>query len=340
MIHVDIPALNDMHVHFREVEDFSKTVPPSAKWCDNVLAMPNLKEPLILASRAASYRSTLWERGQFSRVLGSIYLTDATTVLDIDVAADFHIDVAKAYPKAHKIQTTGAHNGVSDYEALYPVFSRMSQRGMVLSLHGEHPRPCIGHTILEAEEDFMTDIYLPLRRAFPALRIVLEHITTACAVTYVERAPSHTAATITAHHLFMVIDDWVKKPRNVCMPLAKWPDDRAALIRAAVSGDPRFFLGSDSAPHAKGSKFCEDVCAGCYTAPYLPSLLATIFEQQDAMNKLPGFVNYFGRDFYKLKPTDKKIRLTKGSLEIPREQDGYLPFKGGDVLSWIAEQAP
>lgn len=340
MIHVDIPALNDMHVHFREIQDLPKTVPPSALWCDNVLAMPNLKEPLIVAQHAASYRDAIWERGKFSRVVGTLYLNDATTVLDIDTAADLHIEVAKVYPRATKVQTTGAHNGVLDYEALYPVFSRMAQRGMVLSLHGEHPRPCVGHTILEAEDDFLVEIYRPIRVNFPTLRIVLEHITTSSAVRMVKKSPENTAATITAHHLFMVIDDWVKKPRNICMPLAKWPDDRDALVKAATSGDHRFFLGSDSAPHPSGSKFCEDVCAGCYTAPYLPSYLATVFELNDALDKLPGFVNYFGRDFYRLKPTDRKIRLTKGSLEIPKEQDGYLPFKGGEVLSWIAEHAP
>jgi len=341
---ITIPALNDMHVHFRELEQAPGFADCSAQYCDHVLMMPNTKEPLQTAQLASGYQDYVREFAfpKGLNVLGTLYLNEQTTPFEIVEAVRQGIFTAKVYPKG---KTHGSDWGVSNYRNCYPAFEEMERQKMILSLHGEHPHVKEGHTCLEAERDFLYDIFIPIRRTFPKLKIVLEHITTMQAVDTIKNYGKDTAATITVHHPCTTIDDVIGdklEPRNFCKPIQKYPQDREALIEAATSGDPRFFLGSDSAPHTVESKYCDHGCAGVFTAPILPQLLVEIFEKQDKLDKLPGFSNLHAAEFYNLPKTEKKITLVKRPTEVPLSytpiqrgiQKEYPIFKGGETLSW------
>lgn len=282
----------------------------------------------------------------------SLYLHPHISPDTVIEAVKAGITGIKSYP--HGV-TTHSDDGVMDYEQFYPVFEEMERQNMLLNLHGELP-PSAGEdiTVLSAEEKFLPTL-LDLHRRFPKLRIVLEHCTTAAAIKAVQSCGPTVAATITAHHLFMIVDDWAGDPHCFCKPVAKLPSDRRALLRAAVSGDPKFFFGTDSAPHPAITKRADRFAAGVFTQPHAVGLVINAFEQgietgvlkpEDVTEeKLIGFLCKFGRDFYSVKDkTGERIVLSKPSspieelLRTPNGTIEVVPFRRGKLTwktSWI-----
>ncbi|MBU6389666.1 dihydroorotase, partial [Patescibacteria group bacterium] len=235
----------------------------------------------------------------------------------------------KLYPEG---VTTNSEDGVNDIPALYPVFERMAKEEFILCLHGERP----GVFSLDRETAFLP-VLEEIATRFPNLKIVLEHVTTEAAVELVKKLPDTVAATITVHHLYLTLDDVIGdkiRPHHFCKPVAKRPEDRAALLAAATSGNPKFFLGTDSAPHAVETKECEAGCAGVYTAPVAIPLLAEIFERQNALDQLEGFTSFFGAEWYGLPPNAAHITLQKQEWIVPDRCGTVVPFRAGKKLTW------
>jgi dihydroorotase len=237
----------------------------------------------------------------------------------------------KLYPEG---VTTNSSDGVRDVLALADVFAAMSDAGMVLCLHGESPDAFC----LDREESFLAEVLPALAQSFPELRIVLEHVSTAAAVDWVRRwEGGNVAATVTVHHLVLTLDDVVGgllAPHHFCKPVAKRPADRSAIVAAAVGGDPRFFLGTDSAPHVRAAKESAHGCAGVFTAPVALPVLATVFESEDALDALDGFCSGHGAAFYGLAPNPGTVRLVREPWTVPAEIDGIVPFRAGTTLPW------
>lgn len=282
--------------------------------------------------------------------LMSLYLHPNISPETIVQAKKAGITGVKSYP--HGV-TTHSDDGVMSYEQFYPVFEEMERQDMVLNLHGELPPSAgVDITVLSAEEAFLPTL-LDLHRRFPKLRIILEHCTTAAAIKAVKSCGSSVAATITAHHLFMIVDDWAGDPHCFCKPVAKLPSDRRALLKAAASGDPKFFFGTDSAPHPAISKRGDKVAAGVFTQPYAVGLVVDALEQgiqtkvltaEDVTKeKLEGFLSKFGRDFYRAPSDTRKETIVlskpgKTIANILRTGDGSIevvPFRRGK-LTWGA----
>jgi dihydroorotase len=259
----------------------------------------------------------------------------STTPATIRDAAAAGVVAAKLYPEG---VTTNSGDGVRDVLALGEVFAAMSDAGLVLCLHGESPDAFC----LDREERFLAEVLPGLARSFPDLRIVLEHVSTAAAVDWVRRHDGgNVAATVTVHHLLLTLDDVVGgllAPHHFCKPVAKRPDDRAAIVAAAVGGDPRFFLGTDSAPHPRAAKESAHGCAGVFTAPVALPLLATVFESQGALGALEGFCSAHGAAFYGLPPNPGTVRLVREAWDVPAEIDGIVPFRAGATLPWRVDR--
>lgn len=244
--------------------------------------------------------------------LMTLYLNQAVTPEVIYEAKKAGIIGVKSYPQG---VTTNSDAGVVSYEAFYPVFAAMEEVDMVLNLHGEKP-PAPETTVLNAEEQFLPTL-LDLHARFPKLRIVLEHCTTAAAVEAVKKCGPTVAATITSHHLWLTVNDWAGNPHCFCKPVAKNPSDRQALIDAATSGNPKFFLGTDSAPHPKQAKHGSKTAAGVFTQPYALQYVAEIFENAGKLDKLRGFACEFGREFYKVK--ELGLEKKTGTIVLKKE---------------------
>lgn len=341
-----LPFFNDMHVHFREGTQM-RSIGFHAPFCRYVLAMPNLSKPLTTGKMAVEYEIGLLdtlkklriENSRLQGILVALYLTAETTPQDIDDAVDCCLRVCKLYPSG---VTTNSEAGVKDIRHMEEVFDAMERNDMILSIHGEMP----GHTAFSAESYFFTVEAPWLVRRFPKLRIIFEHITTAEAVTFVKGARKNVAATITAHHLLITVDDVIGdklRPRNFCKPIAKNNYDRKALFEAASNGDPRFFLGSDSAPHDQNFKLADACCAGVFTAPYLPGYLCKAFGDQHLLHRLPDFVAHNAARFYDLPMCDGTFELVKepesvpGLINLSGTNLWYLPFMGDQpqpALQW------
>ncbi len=321
---IEIPALCDMHVHFRQGPMAAVAI-ETAKYCKYALAMPNTKPPLTTGQQCQQYRKAIFEAIADEQrsceaptmlvpgfdIMTALYLTEQTSKQDILDAYALGVRAAKAYPRG---KTTNSNDGILDYGKLKPALEQMSELGMVLCLHGEHPAPDARSTVLDWETEFVDAVFNSLLFKYQKLKIVLEHITTAAAVDAVRHARANVAATITAHHLAMTLDSILGdgiRPHNYCKPIAKRPYDRDCLVRAAISGSPKFFLGSDSAPHEAKTKEADCGCAGCYTAPVLPGLLATIFEQHHALHRLPNFSSHAASAFYGLPAYEDMIYLRR-----------------------------
>lgn len=343
---ITLPPAADMHVHLRD-GPMMETVVPLIRHggVNTVFVMPNLLPPITSVSSALAYHQKLTSLSPTTTFLMSLYLSPSITPSVIaEATATGIIQGVKSYPKG---LTTNSDAGVVSYEAYYPVFSAMEEHGLVLNLHGESPSSPTT-TILNAEETFLPTL-VDLHHRFPKLRIVLEHCTTAAAVEVVKSLGPTVAATITAHHLYLTIDHWSDSPHCYCKPVAKLPSDRAALIAAATSGDPKFFLGTDSAPHPKHAKQgAEKVAAGVFTQPYAVQLVAELFDKEGKLDKLQGFVCDYGRVFYQTKDlglekeSGEKIVLRRGGAKVLREIiNGDLvvvPFRAGEEtwgLEWV-----
>ena len=332
---------DDFHVHLRQDGDLSTTVRETANVFGRALVMPNTKPPVLHWEQVVDYVLKIQDKVPEARsgsfvALMTIQITAETTPFDIRACDNAICPAGKLYPAG---VTTNSGNGVTDVKALYPVFAEMEKCGKVLCLHGETP---VAYC-LDREFRFLETL-MDLWEAFPKLRIVLEHLSTAAAVRCVEDAPETVAATITAHHLLLTLDDVVGallEPHHFCKPIPKGPDDRKALIEAATGGNPKFFFGSDSAPHPKGAKERAAGCAGVFSAPTALPTLAEVFESRGALDRLEAFTSKYGAAFYGLPDWPYgmgergTITLRKESWTVPDKIDKrFVPFRAGQTLSW------
>jgi len=347
----DFPAAADMHVHLRD-GDMCKLVVPTIRkgGVNTVFVMPNLVPPITTVRYAKDYHARLQELEPNVQFLMSLYLHPHITPEVVREAAAAGISGIKSYP--HGV-TTHSEHGVMSYEEFYPVFAEMERQDLVLNLHGELP-PSAGQdiTVLNAEEAFLPTL-LDLHSRFPKLRIILEHCTSAAAIEAVKKCGPTVAATITAHHLFLTVDDWAGDPHCFCKPVAKTPNDRRALIEAIASGNPKFFFGTDSAPHPAISKRADKVAAGVFTQPHAVGLVIDALEEaiesgilspeQVTKEKLEGFLMNSGRDFYRVKDEkNERIVLKCGGAQIANSLQNdelkleVIPFRRGKI-TWGTE---
>jgi len=328
---------DDFHCHLRTGETLTKVVEYTARQFRRALIMPNTSPAVLNAHDVTAYRHEIHRRISFTGFLPLMTIqVNGDTKPEMILAARQAGTVAgKIYPQG---VTTNSENGVKNFKALYPVFEEMQKHGIVLSLHGEDPGEDI--ICLHREKMFLPVLY-GIATDFPKLKIILEHITTADAVEMIEYLPSNVAATITVHHLVLTIDDVIGNlicPHNFCKPVAKMPEDRKALLRAATNGNPKFFFGSDSAPHLKAKKECGSGCAGIFSAPVALPLLAQIFENANSLDKLSGFTSFFGAEFYQLPLNNETVLLEKKDWTTPLRIKGIVPFMAGKTLHWqVAE---
>src|SRR5205807_9067302 len=304
------------------------------------IVMPNLVPPVTGITAALAYRERILAAlpaGVAFTPLMTCYLTDTTDPQEVARGWQEGIFAAvKLYP-AHA--TTNSASGVTDYERVMPVLERMADLGMPLLVHGEATEP--GVDVFDREAVFIERVLDPLRRRLPELRIVLEHITTEEAVDYVGSAGPNLAATITAHHLVInrnAIFAGGIRPHLYCLPIAKREKHRLALRRAATSGDKRFFLGTDSAPHALPTKETACGCAGIFTAPCALEIYTEVFEEEGGLDRLEAFASLNGSQFYRLPPNDARITIRREPFTVPQrigEGDrAMVPFRAGETLRW------
>ncbi len=341
---IELITPDDWHLHIRDGEVMKDVLADTARQFARAIIMPNLKPPVTTVELAKAYRSRIEANLKSLGInhfepLMTLYLTDNTSADEVRKAKEQGITGIKLYPAG---ATTNSDSGVSDIKHCYKALEAMHAVGMPLLVHGEVTHADID--IFDREAVFIDTVLEPLRKDFPELKIVFEHITTKQAAHYVRDAatPSNTlAATITPQHLLMnrnAIFSGGIRPHNYCLPVLKREEHRVALLEAATSGNPRFFLGTDSAPHAKGAKEAACGCAGCYSAFNALGLYAEAFESVGKLDKLEGFASFFGPDFYHLPRNSKKITLTKQAQKIPAElplgNDTIVPLRAGETIAW------
>ena len=335
---------DDWHLHIRDGEVMKDVLADTARQFARAIIMPNLKPPVTTVELAKAYRSRIEANLKSLGISGftplmTLYLTDNTSADAVRKAKAEGIIGFKLYPAG---ATTNSDAGVTDIKHCYKVLEVMQSLGMPLLVHGEVTAAHID--IFDREAVFIDTVLEPLRKDFPGLKIVFEHITTKQAAHYIRdaAAPSNTlAATITPQHLLMnrnAIFSGGIRPHNFCLPVLKREEHRVALLDAATSGHPRFFLGTDSAPHAKGAKEAACGCAGCYSAFNALGLYAEAFESVGKLDKLEGFASFFGPDFYSLPRNTQKITLAKQAQKIPAElplgNDTIVPLRAGETIAW------
>ncbi len=331
---------DDWHVHLRDGAVLADVVPHTARQFARAIVMPNLKPPVTTTAMAAAYRERILAAvppGLAFEPLMVLYLTDNTSADEINRAVDSGIvHGVKLYPAG---ATTNSDAGVTDLKRCMGALEAMQALGLPLLIHGEVTDADVD--LFDREAVFIDKILQPLRRQLPALRVVFEHITTRDAADYVRDADGDIAATITAHHLLYNRNAIFKggiRPHYYCLPVLKRETHRQALVAAATSGNPRFFLGTDSAPHPKGLKEHACGCAGCYTALHAMELYAQAFEQAGALDKLEGFASFHGPDFYRLPRNSDRLTLRRESWDIPEElkmgDTTLVPLDAGLSLPW------
>ena len=313
---------DDFHVHLRDGKMLQLALPYTARQFGRGLVMPNLKPPVTTTARAVEYYKRILmalPKNVSFEPLMSLYLTDHTTPKEIEKAKQSGIVVAcKLYPSG---ATTNSDSGVTDIQKLDPVFEKMSELGILLLLHGEKLQDQEGKEIdvFDRESHFLDQVLDPIIRRHPNLKIVLEHITTRVAVDFVSERGKNLAATITAHHLLVNRNHMLSggiRPHLYCLPILKREEDRKALLAAATSGDPSFFLGTDSAPHTVENKESDCGCAGSFTAPIAMELYATAFDSVGCLDKLENFSSRFGAEFYGIPLNTSSIELKR--TDVPR----------------------
>lgn len=332
---------DDWHLHLRDGAVLSAVLPDSARDFARAIVMPNLVPPVVTAEQAASYRARIMDAlpgGMDFTPLMTLYLTEGTDPEDVARAhADGIATAVKLYPAG---ATTNSDSGVRDIDKVRPVLEKMAEIGMLLCVHGEVTNDEID--IFDREAVFIDRVLDPIRQKVPGLRVVMEHVTTSNAVEYVKSAGTDLAATITTHHLIInrnaILAGGIK-PHYYCLPVAKREEHRLALRAAATSGDARFFLGTDSAPHVDARKLMACGCAGCYTAPVTMPILTHVFEDEGVLDRLEGFASLNGPAFYKLPANEAVMTLEKGAayaLPAPIEsEDGPITvFDPGFALQW------
>jgi dihydroorotase len=325
---------DDWHVHLRDAEMLRTVAPHTARQFARAIVMPNLVPPITTVEAAAAYRERIIAAsGPGFTPLMTCYLTDNASPDEIARGfADGAWIAAKLYPAG---ATTNSASGVTDIRNIYPTLARMEQIGMVLCVHGEVTDPDVD--VFDREEEFIDLVLKRLVEDFPALKIVLEHITTEQAVDFVERNARNVGATITPHHLIInrnALFAGGLRPHAYCLPVAKRERHRLAVRRALKSRSPNFFLGTDSAPHARAAKESACGCAGIFNAPYALESYATVFEEEGALDKFEAFASLNGPRFYGLPVNEETVRLERTEVQVPEEIDGLVPFHAGECLAW------
>ena len=330
---------DDWHLHLRDGAAMASVLPYTSRQFGRAIVMPNLRPPVTTAAMALAYRDRIvaaLPEGSDFQPLMTLYLTDNTPAEEIARAVDAGIQGIKLYPAG---ATTNSDAGVTDLKRVTPALEAMQRLGLPLLVHGEVTDADID--LFDREAVFIDRVMLGLRRDFPALKVVFEHITTREAAQYVADSGAHTAATITAHHLLYNRNSMFiggLRPHYYCLPVLKREVHRQALVAAATSGSAKFFLGTDSAPHAAALKE-QSVCgAGCFTAPAALELYAEAFEAAGALDKLEGFASFFGADFYGLPRHRSTVTLQRTPWTLPEAlpfADGTIkPLRAGDTLAW------
>jgi dihydroorotase len=330
---------DDWHLHVRDGEALRAVVPHTAAQFGRAIIMPNLKPPVTTAAQAVAYRERIRAavpQGLHFEPLMTLYLTDSLPPDEVWRAKDAGVVAAKLYPAG---ATTHSDAGVTDLRKTYKTLEAMQKAGLLLLVHGEVTSSDID--LFDREAVFIDTQLIPLRRDFPELKIVFEHITTREAAQYVAQADRLTAATVTAHHLLYnrnAIFTGGIRPHYYCLPVLKRETHRLALIEAATSGSGRFFLGTDSAPHPAHLKEHASGCAGCYTAHAAMELYAQAFEAAGALDQLEGFASFFGADFYGLPRNTGRITLRRETWTPPESYPfgaaQLKPLAGGEPLAW------
>jgi len=330
---------DDWHLHVRDGAAMAAVVPHTARQFGRAIIMPNLRPPVTTAAQALEYRARIQATvpaGVDFQPLMTLYLTDNTPPDEVARAKAAGVVAFKLYPAG---ATTNSDAGVTDIRRTYPTLEALQREGLLLLVHGEVTDPAVD--VFDREAVFIDQVLIPLRRDFPGLKVVFEHITTKEAAEYVAAADAHTAATITAHHLLYnrnAIFTGGLRPHYYCLPVLKRELHREALVKAATSGSPQFFLGTDSAPHPAHLKEHAAACAGCYTALHAMELYAQAFEQAGALDRLEGFASFFGADFYGLPRNVGTITLQREAWTLPESLafgDAQLkPLGAGETIGW------
>ena len=350
---LEICRPDDWHVHLRDGATLASVVTDTARRFARAIVMPNLKPPVTTVAQAEDYRRRILASlppGTHFQPLMTLYLTETTPVQEIERAkASGTVFAVKYYPAG---ATTHSQDGVRDLAGVYPVLEAMQRHDLPLLLHGEVTDPAID--IFDRERVFIERHLMPLQARFPDLRMVLEHITTRDAVDFVSAGPASLAATITAHHLLLnrnALFAGGLNPHHYCLPILKRETHRAALLQAATSGNPHFFLGTDSAPHPRHAKESACGCAGIYTAHAAIELYTEAFEQAGKLDQLEAFASFHGPDFYRLPRNRERIVLEKRPWTVPPEitlgDATCVPMRAGKSVVWsllepetIASSAP
>lgn len=331
---------DDWHIHLRDGDVLRAVLPHTVERFTRAIVMPNLKPPVATTAQALEYRQRILEAaGTGSRFtpLMTLYLTDQTPAQEV-VRADQsgHVYAVKLYPAG---ATTHSESGVTNLRHIHPVIETLERLGMPLLVHGETTDPDVD--VFDRERVFIERELIPLLRDFPGLRVVLEHVTTSDAVQFVEAASDNVAATITAHHLLLNRNAMFAggiRPHHYCLPVLKRERHRGALLQAATSGSPKFFLGTDSAPHPRAAKETGRGCAGIYTAHAAVELYAQAFEQAGALERLEGFASIHGPSFYGLPRNTDSMTLVRRPWRVPDSyplgSEEVVPLAAGEELAW------
>ncbi len=335
-----LPRPDDLHLHLRDGSVLANVVPPTARIFARALVMPNLRPPVTTVAASAAYRERILAAvppdASFEPLM-TLYLTDNTSPAEIAAAkASGFVHAVKYYPAG---ATTNSDSGVTALSRVYPVLAAMERHDVVLCLHGEVADPAVD--VFDRERIFVETSLVQITRDFPGLRVVLEHATTREAIEFVREAPANVAATLTPQHLL-----WSRnalfagglRPHLYCLPVLKREAHRRALVAAATSGSPSFFLGTDSAPHARHTKEAACCGAGCYSAPLALPLYAEVFDAAGALDKLPDFASRFGARFYGLPPARDTVTLVREPWTVPAAQafgdDTIVPLRAGEAVAW------
>ena len=344
MRQLTITRPDDWHIHLRDDNYLPDTVRDAARYFSRAIVMPNLQPPVDTAARAAAYRARILsarpEHSQFIPLM-TLYITPQTTPATVvEAATTDYISAFKLYPAG---ATTNSEAGVSAIDSLYPVFEAMQENAVPLCIHGEVTNPAVD--IFDREQRFIDETLAPICDAFPGLKVIFEHITTSQAVQFVQSRTHNVGATITAHHLLYNRNHMLAggmRPIYYCLPVLKRNTHQTSLIEAATSGDNRFFLGTDSAPHPRPAK--ENPCgcaAGCYTAHAAIELYAEIFDNAGALDKLEGFASFYGPDFYGLPRKSDTITLVEKEWQVTSTlsfgPDQLVPIRGDETIKWQVE---
>jgi dihydroorotase len=337
---LNITKPDDFHLHLRDGDALSSVVNHTAAQFSRAIIMPNLKPPVVNTEMALAYRERILqcvdEKYNFEPLM-TLYLTDNTSVELIKTAAESNIIKAlKYYPAG---ATTNSDQGVTDIKKTYAALEAMMKHGLPLLVHGEVTGDDVD--VFDREAVFIDKVLTSLVKDFPELKIVFEHITTRAAADFVMQSSNKVAATITPQHIILNRNDLFKgglQPHHYCLPILKAEDDRKAVLSAATSGNPKFFLGTDSAPHARNTKETSCGCAGIYSSPNALEIYAEAFDSAGQLDKLEAFASHYGADYYGLPRNTEQMTLIKAEQTIPDAfpfgDDEIVPFRAGGICSW------